>query len=298
VAPLLQNDRTLQASLAGAQALPARFNRAVVLSARRFNALAHCSKADDMAHIVLSSVGSFGDLHPYIALANGLRSRGHHIAFAVEPLFEERLSAEGFDNAPLASDLRSLDPSIARTTVSGDDPFTSMRALAHDYLGPSLVANIARLREACAGADLLVASAGQVAASAVVDLTGIPWVTVALSPTIPSAVVSPVPTLPALPGASGRLVNRALWTLGGVATARISDGPLNAARAFYGLPPQAPATGRQLLATVNRHRVLTCVLPAPLRLAAARRTDRLSVLGSAGRLARAGGPDALPGRGG
>jgi UDP:flavonoid glycosyltransferase YjiC (YdhE family) len=211
-----------------------------------------------MAGIIISSVGSVGDLHPYIALGTGLRRRGHRVVFVVESLFMDRLRAEGFETTSLASDLTALDPSVARRLVTEDDALASLRVLAHDYLGPSLVANIARLRDACAGADLLIASAGQVAASAVAELTGVRWLTVALSPAIPSAAVAPAPELARLRGPLGRLANRAAWALGGLALARISDGPLNAARAVYGLPPR-----RRLLQDGNLSPLGTAVAFSP-----------------------------------
>ena len=211
-----------------------------------------------MARIVVSSVGSLGDLHPFIALARGLRGCGHQVTFAVQRGFVERLRAEGFETAPLASDVSALPAPLARQLVTGGAPFAALRVIARDYQGPSLAANIRLLREACAGADLLIASAGQIAASAVAELSGVRWVTVALSPTIPSAYVPPSPELARLRGPLARLANRATWTLGGVAVARASDGPLNAGRAEVGLPPR-----KRLLQDGNLSPLLTAVAWSP-----------------------------------
>ena len=215
-----------------------------------------------MARIVVSSVGSLGDLHPFIALARGLRARGHQVIFAVERGFIARLAAEGFETRPLASDISALPAPLARALVSGDDPFSSLRIIARDYQGPSLVANIWALRDACAGADLLIGAAGQIAASAVADLTGVRWVTVALSPAIPSAETPPSPELARLRGPLARLANRAAWALGGVAVARASDPPLNAGRAAVGLGPR-----KRLLQDGNLSPLLTAVAWSPSCLA-------------------------------
>jgi rhamnosyltransferase subunit B len=211
-----------------------------------------------VARIVVSSVGSLGDLHPFIALARGLRARGHEVVFAVERGFMERLTAEGFATAPLASDIRALPADRMRALVTSDGPFGALRIIARDYQGPSLAANIRALRDACDGADLLIGSPGQIAASAVADLTGVRWVTVALSPTIPSAFVPPAPGLARLRGSLARLANRAAWALGGVAVARASDGPLNAGRAAVGLAPRA-----RLLQDGNLSPLLTAVAWSP-----------------------------------
>lgn len=207
-----------------------------------------------MARLVISTVGSSGDLYPYIALGLGLRQRGHAVIFAVEESFAPRLLAEGFEVRPLRGDVRALLGPYAREMVTGADPFSSLRAIARHYLAPSLAENIARLRDLCADADALIASAGQVAASAVAELTGVRWVTVALSPAIPSAWVAPSRAAGRLPGAAGRAVNRALWTLGGIGIARASDPPLNAVRARFGLPPR-----RRLLGDGNLSPELTAV---------------------------------------
>jgi UDP:flavonoid glycosyltransferase YjiC (YdhE family) len=207
-----------------------------------------------MARIVISTVGSLGDLHPFIALALGLRERGHQVTFAVERGFTERMTAEGFSVAPLASDLSALPAPLARQMVTSDDLFASLRIIARDYQGPSLAANIRALRDACANADLLIGAAGQVAASAVAELTGVRWMTVALSPSISSAFVAPTPELAQLRGPLARLANRAAWTLGGLAIARASDGPLNVARAEVGLPPR-----QRLLQDGNFSPLLTAI---------------------------------------
>lgn len=211
-----------------------------------------------MARIVISSVGSLGDLHPFIALARGLRARGHTVTFAVERGFMERLATEGFETRPLASDIHALPASRMRELVASDDPFAALRVIARDYQGPMLVANIRALRQACDGADLLIGSAGQVAASAVAELTGVRWVTVALTPTVPSAYLAPVAALARLRGPLGRLASREAWALGSTAVARASDGPLNVARAEVGLGPR-----RRLLQDGNLSPLLTAIAWSP-----------------------------------
>ena len=53
--------------------------------------------------IILTTFGSFGDLHPYIAIGLGLRARGHEVALATSPFYREKVETEelGFSpNAP------------------------------------------------------------------------------------------------------------------------------------------------------------------------------------------------------
>jgi len=54
-----------------------------------------------MARIVLTTFGSLGDLHPYLAIALELRSRGHRPVIATHGLYRERVEALALDFAPV-----------------------------------------------------------------------------------------------------------------------------------------------------------------------------------------------------
>jgi rhamnosyltransferase subunit B len=43
-----------------------------------------------MARIIIVAYGSLGDLHPVIALARGLKARGHHAAIATSETYRSR----------------------------------------------------------------------------------------------------------------------------------------------------------------------------------------------------------------
>src|SRR5262249_36959233 len=55
--------------------------------------------------IILATLGSYGDIHPYMALAMELQSRGHHPVIATAELYRERMEAAGFDFAPVRPNL-------------------------------------------------------------------------------------------------------------------------------------------------------------------------------------------------
>src|SRR5438270_12340631 len=54
-----------------------------------------------MARIVLTTFGSLGDLHPYLALGIELRRRGHETLIATHADYRERAHAEGLEFAPI-----------------------------------------------------------------------------------------------------------------------------------------------------------------------------------------------------
>lgn len=45
--------------------------------------------------IVLTAVGSLGDLHPYIAIALGLKSRGHEAIVAASECYRNKVEGRG-----------------------------------------------------------------------------------------------------------------------------------------------------------------------------------------------------------
>ncbi|MGE5334164.1 MAG: glycosyltransferase, partial [Nitrososphaerota archaeon] len=147
----------------------------------------------------------------------------------------------------------------ASKLVSRGTPMASLRALVNEVILPSLRAQIAELRAACADADVLVSSAPMMAGSFVADLTHIPWASIALSPVfVPSAYLEPQQLPFALPRSLQPLANRVSWALGMMAVRRIFDVPLNRVRAEYGLPPR-----RDLGQTGNLSRQLTAMAISP-----------------------------------
>jgi rhamnosyltransferase subunit B len=191
-----------------------------------------------MARIVLTTFGSGGDLNPFIALGLGLRARGHDILFAVEDGFRRTVERAGFPVHRLSGDATETMAAHTGEMIGKSTPLASVRLLVEKYIIPTLPPKIEELRAASAGADLLVASSTQVAASFVADLDAIPLAHVTLTPiTVPSMYIEPQPLPIALPPLLQRAANRASWEFGIRLVARVFDPPVNRLRAAYGLPP-------------------------------------------------------------
>src|SRR5690349_11775036 len=58
--------------------------------------------------IVLTTFGSFGDLHPYIAVALELRARGHDAVLATTANYSAKIEALGIAFHPLRPDLEAV----------------------------------------------------------------------------------------------------------------------------------------------------------------------------------------------
>src|SRR5918912_560218 len=59
--------------------------------------------------IVLSMFGSFGDVHPYIAIALELRARGHVPVIATTNVYREKMDALGLEFYPVRPEMPSYD---------------------------------------------------------------------------------------------------------------------------------------------------------------------------------------------
>ena len=132
--------------------------------------------------IVFSSIGTAGDFHPLIALAERLRERGHDLRMAVNEAMHGKVREAGLEALPCGP--RFGPEEAARETALFDHwrleaspEETVARWENHDLPG-----QVRRLCEACRGADLLIASSLQAAAPLVHEITGIPWTTAALIP--------------------------------------------------------------------------------------------------------------------
>ncbi len=48
-----------------------------------------------MSKIVVTTIGSLGDLHPQIAIALELQKQGHHVVFAAQSGYQTKIEALG-----------------------------------------------------------------------------------------------------------------------------------------------------------------------------------------------------------
>src|SRR3954468_11273970 len=59
--------------------------------------------------IVLSTFGSFGDIHPYVAIALELKARGHRPVIATSEVYREKMDAAGLEFFPGRPNMPSHD---------------------------------------------------------------------------------------------------------------------------------------------------------------------------------------------
>lgn len=168
-----------------------------------------------MAHVVLTTFGSLGDLHPYLALGVELRRRGHRVTVATHGLYRGRAEAEGFGFAAVRPDYDAWgDP--RDTMREAMDERRGSEVVLRRLVLPHVRESFADLRAACLDADLIVDHVLTFAAPLVAESLGLPRVSTTLQPMSTFTAHDP-PVLPAAPFMSviGRVwpgAWRAFWT--------------------------------------------------------------------------------------
>jgi len=155
--------------------------------------------------VLLSTIGSRGDVQPLVALALELRALGKDVRMCAPPDFKEWVEGLGIDVTPIGPELRKL---TAASPASGSmlrDP-----ERRRQLIEGTVRTQFETIAAAARGCDLIVgATALQIGAPSVAEQMGIPYVFVAYCPTVlPSPHHAPIP----LPGRTASSTdNRELW---------------------------------------------------------------------------------------
>jgi UDP:flavonoid glycosyltransferase YjiC (YdhE family) len=144
--------------------------------------------------IVLTTFGSYGDIHPYMALAMELQSRGHQPVIATSELYREKMETAGFEFLPVRPNIPPPEDQDAQLIERIMHPMKGSAVLLNEMLFPFLREAYEDLLQAVDGADLLVTHPITFAGPLVAQKTGIPWVSSVLAPvSFMSAYDPPVP---------------------------------------------------------------------------------------------------------
>jgi rhamnosyltransferase subunit B len=131
-----------------------------------------------MSRIVLTTIGSLGDLHPKIAIALELRKRGHSVIFATHKGYQDKIEALGFKFQDMRPDGTDDPVEIARMT----DSKTGSEYVVRNWLLPNLCETYTDLMDAAKDADFIIAGEIVYAARLVAETLGIRWASTALQP--------------------------------------------------------------------------------------------------------------------
>ncbi len=215
--------------------------------------------------IVLCTAGSLGDLHPFIALGLALKARGVRAEIATSPDYGPKILAEGLvfhSVGPGMAELErrfGMDKAALTERVAESNTF-----LFEKMLLPNLEDGARAVIAAAEGCIAIVGSTFAAGAGMAADVLGVPFVPVALQPTVVFSPYDPpvLPRTPWMKPATGGLqlaLNRATVALARASTGRWTK-PIDAVRARLGLPPRH----ENLLLDGLRDRPLSLGLYSPL----------------------------------
>ncbi len=134
-----------------------------------------------MARIILNTFGSFGDLHPYLAVAIGLRERGHDAVVATSEVYRAKVEAEGVGFLAVRPDVGQLLDQ-QKFVEKLWHPRLGTEYLIREYLIPALEGSYEDLLDGCRGADLILTHLAAFAGPIVAERLRIPWAAVVLQP--------------------------------------------------------------------------------------------------------------------
>ena len=192
-----------------------------------------------IVRIILSNIGTFGDINPLIAIALEMKRRGHVPVMVVPQVYEPKIR-------PLGLEFHALRPDIDPTnSVRVEMIYDVKHGTEHglrDFLFPALRQTYDDLLHAATQperADLLLLGELNYAGPLVAEITGIPWASYVLAPlsffsAFDPPVLPPYPRLAradkAVPG-----MGRAIRRLARFTTRKWPE-PIYALRRELGLP--------------------------------------------------------------
>ncbi len=132
--------------------------------------------------IVLNTFGSFGDIHPYMAIAMELQRRGHAPVIATMEVYREKVEGIGVEFVPVRPNIAQPKEQDQELIEKIMEPKTGPRFLTEEVVFPAVRESYADLLPAVAGADLLVTHPAAPAGPLVGQKTGMLWISTVLAP--------------------------------------------------------------------------------------------------------------------
>jgi rhamnosyltransferase subunit B len=190
--------------------------------------------------IVLSNIGTFGDINPLVALALELKRRGHAPVMTIPEIYRPKIEPLGLEFHALRPE---IDPKDKRLVAMIYDVKKGTETGLREFLFPSLHDTYEDLLDAAtrpARADLMLLGELNYTGPIVAEAIGIPWASYVLAPFSFFSAYDP-PVLPPYPKLA--LVDHALPGMGHTIkrvahfVTRKWPEPIYALRRELGLPP-------------------------------------------------------------
>lgn len=151
--------------------------------------------------IALSTLGSLGDLHPFLEVGRELFARGHHVTVATSPVYGPRVIGAGLEFLAIPPDFQPNDPQVLDAVL---DRWRGAERLHKEFVFPHMRGALEAFEPLARSSDIVVRSVLSYHASIAAECAGVPWMSMQLSPLClwsahEPPLLAPVPWLAALP---------------------------------------------------------------------------------------------------
>lgn len=184
--------------------------------------------------VLLSSIGSRGDVQPIVALGLELQALGHRARLCVAPNFKEWIESYGLECTPIGPDLKKMTGG----TVTGKPVLPFSQEQLQQLAEQMVRGQFQVVAEAARDCDLIVAAGAlQIAARSIADVQNIPYIFAAYCPAVLPSSKYPPPKMDAHYSHSlSETENEQLWKENEESFTRFGT-VLNEERAKLGLDP-------------------------------------------------------------
>jgi rhamnosyltransferase subunit B len=204
-----------------------------------------------MPHFLLTTFGSLGDVHPYVAVGMGLRERGPRVTIATSEVYRERVEGEGLGFRAVRPDMAEMlgDPEKMARALH---PRTGSEYVLRQVFLPYLERSYEDLRGFAHEADVMVGHPIVFATPIVAEEPGKRWGSVVLQPSLFLSAYDP----PAVSGAPllehfrnlGAGVLGVVLEAGAAGGARMVEAGQRIAGEGGTAPSEEPGSGRYVFA--------------------------------------------------
>lgn len=138
--------------------------------------------------ILLVTFGSFGDLHPYIAIGLELRRRGHQVTIATSASYEAKVRSEGLEFEAARPNVVLSDAALQSHLMDAERATKYLAAASREMYQDTL----ALMKRA----DMVVTHMTAMGVVVAAEQSGAPWASAVVAPlSLPSVYDPPVPAL-------------------------------------------------------------------------------------------------------
>lgn len=137
--------------------------------------------------ITIITVGSRGDVQPYLALGVGLEKAGYTVRLATHDTFKNLIINYGLDFFPVGGDIQSITQgeSGKHMIEAGGNPFTALKRLGK-ALEPIMEESLKQCWQACQDVDMVIGSGTAFWGYDIAQQLNLPFVFAALQPIYPT----------------------------------------------------------------------------------------------------------------